>query len=77
MITERNTKNVAAIKVNKLSLIGLNKTKWNTSSFIRESSCRMQNEESFIYETFHLDPFAPSTTEDPFLKKLVKLHPIV
>lgn len=72
MITERNTKNVAAIKVSKLSLIGLNKTKWNTSSFIKESSYRMQNkEESFIYETFQLDPFAPSTTEDPFLKKLV------
>lgn len=78
MITERNTKNVAAIKVNKQSLIGLNKTKWHTSSFIRESSYGMQNkEESFIYETFELDPFAPSTTEDPFLKKLVKLHPLV
>lgn len=77
MITERNTKNVAAIKVNKLSLSGLSKTKWHTSMFIRESSFRMQNEESFMYEAFELDPFAPSTTEDPFLKKLVKLNLIV
>lgn len=30
-------------------------------------------EEYFIYETCELDPFAPSTTEDPFLKKLAKL----
>ncbi|EFN67743.1 Protein abnormal spindle [Camponotus floridanus] len=70
-VAKRNTKNVAVIKVNKQSLIGLNKTKWHTSSFIRESSYRMQNEESFIYETFELDPFAPSTTEDPFLKNIV------
>lgn len=77
MITERNTKNVAAIKVNKLSLSGLSKTKWHTSMFIRESSFRMQNEESFMYEAFELDPFAPSTTEDPFLKKLVKLNLIL
>lgn len=78
MITERNTKKVAAIKINKLSLSGLNKTKWHTSTFIRESNFRMQNkEESFIYEAFELDPFASSTTEDPFLKKLVKLNLIV
>ncbi|KAL6426055.1 hypothetical protein ACFW04_008971 [Cataglyphis niger] len=71
-VAKRNTKKVAAIKINKLSLSGLNKTKWHTSTFIRESNFRMQNkEESFIYEAFELDPFAPSTTEDPFLKNTV------
>jgi len=75
LITEKNKKNKAAIKVNKLSLSMLSKTKWHTSSSFRESSIRMQNkEESFIYEAFELDPFAPSTIEDPFLKKLVKIH---
>lgn len=75
MITERNTKNVPAIKINKLSLTTLHNTKWCNSSSIRNSSLRMRNkEEYFIYETCELDPFAPSTTEDPFLKKLAEFY---
>ncbi|XP_072745833.1 uncharacterized protein [Anoplolepis gracilipes] len=70
-LAKRNTKNVAAIKLNKLSFNNLSKTKWHTSSFIRESSFKMNQEESFIYKAFDLDPFAPSTTEDPFLKNIV------
>ncbi|XP_029164721.1 abnormal spindle-like microcephaly-associated protein homolog isoform X2 [Nylanderia fulva] len=71
-VIKKSTKNVAAIKINKLSLSTLNKTKWHTSSFIREPRYKMQDKEgAFIYETFELDPFAPSTTEDPFLKNTV------
>lgn len=74
IIVEKNTKNVPAIKINKLSLSTLRNTKWHNPSSIIDSSFRMQNkEEYFIYETCELDPFAPSTTQDPFLKKLAKL----
>ncbi|KMR00154.1 protein abnormal spindle [Lasius niger] len=72
-VAKRSTKNVAAIKINKLSLSDLSKTKWHTSSFIRESRFGMQNKEhSFLYEA--LDPFAASTTEDPFLKNNSTVH---
>jgi len=74
-ITEKTPRKIPAIKVNKLSLSTLRKTKWHIPSSSRESSFRIQNkEESFIYEAFELDPFAPSVTEDPFLKKLVVLY---
>lgn len=74
MIAEKTPKKIPAIKVNKLSLSALRKAKWHVPSS-RESSFKLQNkEESFIYNTFKLDPFAPCTTEDPFLKKLVKLY---
>ncbi|XP_036149529.1 protein abnormal spindle isoform X2 [Monomorium pharaonis] len=67
--TKKNRRNVPAIKINKLSLGILRNTKWHSSSSIRDSSFRIRNEkEYFIYETYGLDPFAPSTTEDPFLK---------
>ncbi|XP_071644132.1 uncharacterized protein [Temnothorax longispinosus] len=69
---KRNTKNIPAIKINKLSLSTLLSTKWHSSSSIRDSSFKMRNkEEYFIYGTCELDPFAPSTTEDPFLKNIV------
>ncbi|XP_011883068.1 PREDICTED: protein abnormal spindle [Vollenhovia emeryi] len=67
-----NTRNVAAIKLNALSLSTLRDTKWHNPSSVRDPSLRIRNkEEYFIYETCGLDPFAPSTTEDPFLKNLV------
>ncbi|KAL6258750.1 hypothetical protein P5V15_010699 [Pogonomyrmex californicus] len=68
---KKNTsnKNVAAIKINKLSLSALHNTKWRTPS--KNSNFKMRNKEPFIYETYELDPFAPSTTEDPFLKNTV------
>jgi len=66
-------KNIPAIKINKFSLSTLRNTKWYTgsgTSSSRDSSFRIRNEEEyFIYETCGLDPFAPSTIEDPFLKK--------
>ncbi|XP_024873817.1 protein abnormal spindle-like, partial [Temnothorax curvispinosus] len=69
---KRNTKNIPAIKINKLSLSTLLSTKWHSSSSIRDPSFKMRNkEEYFIYGTCELDPFAPSTTEDPFLKNIV------
>jgi len=75
MIIEKTPRKIPAIKVNKLSLSTLRKTKWHIPSSSRECSFRIQNkEESFIYEAFELDPFAPSVTEDPFLKKLVVLY---
>lgn len=80
LIIEKNKKKIeAAIKADKLSFSIPSKPKWNTSS-TRESSVRMQDTEesvSFIYEAFELDPFAPSTIEDPFLKKLVKIQLII
>ncbi|XP_012224150.1 protein abnormal spindle [Linepithema humile] len=70
--TKKGKKKIeAAIKANKLSL-SLSKAKWNTSSSSKETSFRVEDkEESFIYEAFELDPFAPSTIEDPFLKNTV------
>ena len=70
IIAENDMKNIPAIKINKFSLNStLRNTKWYTSSS-RDSSFRIRNEEEyFIYETCGLDPFAPSTIEDPFLKK--------
>lgn len=61
-------RNTPAIKLTKLSLNALSQTKWHSSSF-RESTRIERADESFIYEKFDLDLFAPSTTEDPFLKK--------
>lgn len=72
---ENSTKNVPAIKINRLSLSTLRSTKWHNSSSIRNLSLKKRNKEKFcIYETYGLDPFAPSTTEDPFIKKLDKLQ---
>lgn len=73
IIAEKNMKNVPAIKINKLSLNTLRNTKWHNLSFKNSSFRKRNEEESFIYETYGLDPFAPSTTEDPFIKKLAKL----
>ncbi|KAL0118078.1 hypothetical protein PUN28_009034 [Cardiocondyla obscurior] len=70
--TKNNTKNIPAIKLNKLSLAKLRNTKWHNPSFTRNSSLTIKDEEEyFIYETCELDPFAPSTTTDPFLKNIV------
>ncbi|KYN16622.1 PREDICTED: protein abnormal spindle [Trachymyrmex cornetzi] len=73
---KNDTKNIPAIKINKFSLSStLCNTKWHTSSS-RDSSFRIRNkEEYFIYETCGLDPFAPSTIEDPFLKNTVFNEP--
>ncbi|XP_018308741.1 protein abnormal spindle isoform X2 [Mycetomoellerius zeteki] len=71
-VAKNDTRNIPAIKINKYSLSStLHNTKWHTSSS-RDSSFRIRNkEEYFIYETCGLDPFAPSTIEDPFLKNTV------
>ncbi|EZA59316.1 Protein abnormal spindle [Ooceraea biroi] len=70
--SRKTPRKTPAIKVNKLSLSALRKTKWHAPSSSRESSFRIQNkEESFIYEAFDLDPFSPSVTEDPFLKNTI------
>ncbi|XP_012059780.1 PREDICTED: protein abnormal spindle [Atta cephalotes] len=72
---KNDVKNIPAIKINKFSLSTLRNTKWYTgsgTSSSRDSSFRIRNEEEyFIYETCGLDPFAPSTIEDPFLKNTV------
>ncbi|KYM97963.1 PREDICTED: protein abnormal spindle [Cyphomyrmex costatus] len=68
---KNDTRNVPAIKINKFSLNTLCNTKWHPSSSRNTSFVIRNEEEYFIYKTCELDPFAPSTIEDPFLKNTV------
>lgn len=68
MITEKSTGNVPAIRINKLSLNNLRKTKWHVSN-LTESSIKMYNKEESFQQSFEADFYAPFFMEDPFLKK--------
>ncbi|XP_063972265.1 protein abnormal spindle [Diachasmimorpha longicaudata] len=57
-------KTIPGVRVTKLSLSKLHKPK---EPKIQEQSVKLHNPEQITFDVFHLDPFAATMTEDPFL----------